>query len=204
MLNPQTPAFAPDAPSNFDPGPIAPQSAGIQVPDVPQIKRGGMFGSGRNAGDLISSFILNYAAGQGNPIGTNYLQAQRYKQQMALEQQQYEARQRSELQRQMAMYQFQMQNPNSDEMQLARQAGIQPGTPAWQSAMGQAFQNKVNPFQMMTFTDADGTQRQQLVRPSMAPPQQQPRVFTPDDPRLKGATPVQGGPTQPASGTFQY
>ena len=227
--------ISPSMQMGMNPGPIGQQSpsqqmglnpgalsqASLQQPTTPKMGMGGMFGSGHGAVDLLSSLMLNYGAAQGNPLGTAYVQGQARKQQMALEQQQYEARQQSELQRNMAMYQFQMQNPNGEMDQAIRQAGLDPHSPQAQAMYAQRAQTLAAPLQAFDYNDGQGNITKQFFRPGPMSPVGGPAGAPPlqvTDAASYAAVPPggtyttpdghtrqkPGGQTPPASGTFHY
>ena len=212
--------IGPQSPSQqmgLNPGPVGPQDpAQMQSPGMPQMRQsGGMFaegGVGRGIAGSIGDYLLQMAHAQ--PI---FAPMQRYKQQAALEQQMYEARQQSELQRNMAMYQFQMQNPNDENSIMARQAGYTPGTPGYQGLMAAGLQSRFNPQVGYQVDDGMGghTMQWRPTNPNMVLP---PPDWNGTDPLPQsgggGITPLapvgklkpyaQGGPTQLGSATFHY
>lgn len=172
-----------------------PQLAAQDIP-VPQHQNFfGQGGIGRSIAGSIGDALLQL--GHMAPIYAPVRAAQ-----TAFErgEQSYNARQQSELQRQMEMYKFQMDNPNDEVTQLIRQMGIDPHSPQAAAYYGMALQQKTNPIQAIMVDDGQGGQTRQFYR---APTPPLPQVVTGLPPgAVPLSLPVQGGPTPPASGVF--
>jgi hypothetical protein len=179
--------------------PLSPQSGAI--PSVLQtasqpVKGTGMFGGGgNNIGMAISAALNGYLAAGGNRAGIEGLQAlhqQRlYQQQQAAEDARAEANRAATLQNEMKLLDYkQILDPTNGmgEFEKALYAsGVQPGTPEWAQAMKTRANNMLDPPVM---TPQGMMLRSQVVGAGQPAPQGV--TFTPID----------GGPTPPASGNF--
>jgi hypothetical protein len=175
--------------------PLSPQSGAI--PSVLQtasqpVKRGGMFG-----GVSIDpgAFLAAFAAGLGNRAGLEQLQnihQQRlFQQQQAAEDARAEANRAGTLQNEMKLLDYkQILDPTNGmgEFEKALYAsGVQPGTPEWAQAMKTRTNNLLDPPVM--------TPQGMMLRS---------QVVGAGQPAPAGVTftPIDGGPTPPASGNF--
>lgn len=152
LANPQPyqPMFSPQVAeaSSIAPSGIAPGDQTGFTP--PQIKGGGMFGGvdpsePMSPGRTALAAFLGGLGGGPNPA----LQMMQQRQQLALEDRQYQRRQDAELARQKALYMFQVANPRPKEPTAFQQemiaAGIDPSSPQGQDYLRQRVKNQVDP-----------------------------------------------------------
>ena len=166
------------------------------MPQLPELAQGspfgGMFGGGSNLQNALMAAVAGFMARRNSGQAQSMMNLMTQKQVLNRQAQLAMLRDNLDFQRQAAMYQYQLQNPNDPLSQHMRLAGMDLHGPAAQAMYGMAANNEANPFTALDVTGPDGGTQRQYVRPPMAP-QGPVGKLTP-----LGA----GGPTPPASGGF--
>jgi hypothetical protein len=173
----------------FQPMERMPLNLDSSLMQTPKVKpKGGMFG-GRKVGDLISNFILNYAAANGNP-GAAATIAQMHQNKMFDRREQYEEQQ---YQRQRMdgrddfLWKQDHTAPQPTELErLIQAAGIAPGSDEYASFAKKMLDVKTNPMVMTPYGPMpySAVNPQQPVKP------------------VGKITPIDGGPASQAPGGF--
>lgn len=162
---------------------------------MPAPNTGGMFGGGK-VQIQPGNAIAGYLAGRFPQYASSFLAPTMAREQLNREAQLAMLQNNLEFQRQMQLAQFQAQLGQqypTDPLSVAlRQAGVMPGTPAWQQAQATQASNLQNP--VVNAGMYGPVLRSQVDAAGQAPtaPVGQLRPYNP------------GGPTQPASGGFPY
>lgn len=142
----------------YDPGLGAPPSA-IPAQVAPQ-----KFGA-RDIVGIIGDALSAAGGGQGVYTQMKLRDREQQRQQMLAQ-----AQRQQGMSDWLAKEQWERANPKpaapTELERLAVAAGYQPGTPEYQSALRQGFQNKTDPFQAVTTYGPDGSQSLQFYRSS--------------------------------------
>lgn len=133
--------------------------------------KGGMFGGG-DWKSALAAALAGFSAGGGNPAGQMALQMLHQRLGQKREDQQYQVRRKDALADYAEKQKIEAQYARpqiSDFERKAMFAGVQPGTPEFVAAAKQAWQNEINPFQVITRQNPDGSEVREFMRPPQIP-----------------------------------
>jgi hypothetical protein len=171
---------------SFDPGSL------MSAPDVslPSMQPG-MFGGGRWQNALMAA-AAGFLARRSPQMSSNLMGAIERKQALAQQAALAELNSQRELQRQKDLYTFELQNPKQGDSEFERAAangGYVPGSPEWRALMKRKADAMANPMVMTPY----GPMPYSAVTAPQVPTAPVGKI-----------TPINGGPTPPASGSFPY
>lgn len=167
-------------------------------PDMPQIKKPGMFGGGKfDIGQAIVAALNGYLAGTGNPVGSQNMQMMQQMMQAKRQREQelsdYDRKRSDDQSDWRTQYDYKVAHPEptqgSEYERALAASGIMPGTPEYIQHMGNRAAILENPPRYEMVNGA----LVQVGGPSMSAP----KPLTDED-----IDRMSGGQTPPASGGF--
>lgn len=134
---------------------------------------GGMFGSRTNWPALVSGFLNNFSAAQGNPAALAAVQAQYQAQREGRQARSAEMERRQGLEDRFSLFQREQEyrqshpdTPQPTELErYMRAAGIDPASPQGRALFSNAANNQANPMTAIDVQQPDGSVVRQWVRP---------------------------------------